>query len=161
MKPILLATDGSPTAAAAKGVAVELATALDSPLVAVAVWDSPYTGLGYAPVPVTLDLGGRSEERAVEAVAAVAEQAEEEGIEVETLVCRGFPVDEICRVAKSRDARLIVLGSHGWGPVRRMLFGSVSTGVLNHAPCPVLVVPAHSPLREAEETAGDRIATGV
>jgi nucleotide-binding universal stress UspA family protein len=35
-----------------------------------------------------------------------------------------------------------VLGSHGWGALKRAIFGSVSTGVLHHARCPVLVVPA-------------------
>jgi Universal stress protein family len=33
-----------------------------------------------------------------------------------------------------------VIGSHGWGVVKCALFGSVSTGVLHQAKCPVLVV---------------------
>ena len=36
--------------------------------------------------------------------------------------------------------RFLVIGSHGWGAVKRAVFGSVSTGVLHHAACPVLVV---------------------
>ena len=53
---------------------------------------------------------------------------------------RGFPVDEICLAAEKYDPRFLVVGSHGWGAVKRALFGSVSTGVLHHAKCPVLVV---------------------
>jgi hypothetical protein len=37
-----------------------------------------------------------------------------------------------------------VVGSHGWGPLKRALFGSVSTGVLHHAKRPVLVVRGHA-----------------
>ena len=36
---------------------------------------------------------------------------------------------------------LLVVGSHGWGAMKRTLFGSVSAGVLHRAACPVLVVP--------------------
>jgi len=34
---------------------------------------------------------------------------------------------------------MIVIGAHGWGAFRRVVFGSVSLGVLHDAPCPVLV----------------------
>jgi nucleotide-binding universal stress UspA family protein len=36
---------------------------------------------------------------------------------------------------------LLVLGSRGFGPVMRLLIGSVSSRVIREAPCPVLVVP--------------------
>jgi nucleotide-binding universal stress UspA family protein len=55
-------------------------------------------------------------------------------------VLRGFPVEEICLAAEKYDPRFLVVGSHGWGAVKRALFGSVSTGVQHHAKCPVLVV---------------------
>ena len=43
-------------------------------------------------------------------------------------------------MASEYDAQLIVVGSHGWGAARRFLSGSVSTGLVHSAPCPVLVV---------------------
>jgi nucleotide-binding universal stress UspA family protein len=52
----------------------------------------------------------------------------------------GFAVEEICEVAREHDVQLIVVGSHGWGAARRLLSGSVSTGLVHTAPCPVLVV---------------------
>jgi nucleotide-binding universal stress UspA family protein len=57
-------------------------------------------------------------------------------------VAEGFPLEEICRKASDYDAQLIVVGSHGWGAARRLLSGSVSTGLVHQAPCPVLVVRA-------------------
>jgi nucleotide-binding universal stress UspA family protein len=39
------------------------------------------------------------------------------------------------------DADLVVVGSRGLGPVRRLLLGSVATQVLHHAPCTVAIIP--------------------
>jgi len=44
-------------------------------------------------------------------------------------------------VARKVEADLLVVGSHGKGPMKRLFLGSVSEGVLRRAPCPVLVVP--------------------
>jgi nucleotide-binding universal stress UspA family protein len=59
-------------------------------------------------------------------------------------VRQGDACDEICAAAEEAGAGMIVLGAHGWGAVRRMLFGSVSSAVLHHASCPVLVVPGEA-----------------
>jgi nucleotide-binding universal stress UspA family protein len=44
-------------------------------------------------------------------------------------------------VAASRQADLVVVGTHGRGPVRSALLGSVSQSVIKHAECPVVVMP--------------------
>ncbi len=48
--------------------------------------------------------------------------------------------DSLIDLAKKEDADLVVSGTRGLGAFRRMLLGSVSTNLLNHATCPVLVV---------------------
>jgi nucleotide-binding universal stress UspA family protein len=53
----------------------------------------------------------------------------------------GSPYAEISRYAAAHHADLIVMGSHGYGPVKRFLLGSVTEQVLHHASCRVLVVP--------------------
>ena len=52
----------------------------------------------------------------------------------------GKPADEILTVAKQDKADLIVTGAKGLGAIRRVLLGSVSTRVVQHAHCGVLVV---------------------
>lgn len=141
MRPIVLATDGSASAEPAVQRAIELATETHAPLLVLTVWDTPYTGLGYAPLPFVVDVRAEMLERAPQIVEAVALRGRAAGIDVETTVRRGFPVDEICRVAEERNARMIVIGSHHWGRVRSALYGSVSQGVVQSAHCPVIVAP--------------------
>ena len=58
----------------------------------------------------------------------------------ETIVETGAPGDVICRVAEERGADLIVIGSHDRNWFSRLLTPSVRNHVLDHSPCPVLVV---------------------
>ncbi|HEU5062211.1 MAG TPA: universal stress protein [Solirubrobacterales bacterium] len=53
----------------------------------------------------------------------------------------GPPATVIAEACEEAGADLLVVGSRGYGPVRRALLGSVSTQLLRKAPCPVLVVP--------------------
>jgi nucleotide-binding universal stress UspA family protein len=140
MKPVMLATDGSPTAEQATTKAIELAKLLGAPLVIVTAWDIPYSTLGYAAVPVIPDLDEVGKEQADKVSKDAAKRARDAGVDVQAITLRGFPVEEICLAAEKYRPQLLVIGSHGWGPIKRMVFGSVSTGVLHHACCPVLVV---------------------
>jgi nucleotide-binding universal stress UspA family protein len=58
---------------------------------------------------------------------------------VETMVVRGRPASMLLEEARSFGADLLVLGSRGHGQLETMLLGSVSSEVVDHAPCPVLV----------------------
>jgi len=142
-RPILLATDGSPSASEAQQEALELAQTLGVTLLVVAVAHATlpavgYTGYGYS--NIVAELTEAENHRIETVIASVAETAEAAGVRCFTFAADGFPVEEICRVANDRDAQLIVVGSHGWGAARRFLSGSVSTGLVHTAPCPVLVI---------------------
>ena len=54
----------------------------------------------------------------------------------------GVPADRIARLARSRRADVIVMGTHGRTGLRRALLGSVAARVVAVAPCPVLTVHA-------------------
>jgi nucleotide-binding universal stress UspA family protein len=60
--------------------------------------------------------------------------------DVRTEVLYSHPVDAL--VDASTEARMIVVGSHGRGALGRLLLGSVSRGVVEHAHCPVVVIHA-------------------
>jgi nucleotide-binding universal stress UspA family protein len=115
-------------------------------------------GVAYVPTPegrealdvgITLAEALRSALRilyaaaATEASAEVLEDARGEvpaGLAVETLLLDGVDADSLLRVA-SEDLTLLVMGSRGYGPTRRVLLGSVSAGVVHEAACPIIVVP--------------------
>ena len=145
-RPILLATDGSPSAEAAQKEAFELAQRLDVPLVVVSVAHAAvpavgYAGYGYSNIVVELTEAERHRVSAL--LSSVAETAEAAGVHCSTVAVDGFAAEEICRKASEYEAQLIVVGSHGWGAARRFLSGSVSTALVHSAPCPVLVVRPH------------------
>lgn len=62
------------------------------------------------------------------------------GFQIREAVRLGKPADEILTVAKKNKADLIVTGAKGLGAIGRVLLGSVSTRVVQHAHCGVLVV---------------------
>jgi universal stress protein F len=55
----------------------------------------------------------------------------------------GTPWQAVCTVAKGMNAELIVIGSHGYGAVDRLL-GTTAAKIVNHADCSVLVVRTHA-----------------
>ncbi len=69
---------------------------------------------------------------------------QEAGIQAHQQAIKENPGLAIVEMAGQVGADLIVMGSQQKGVVRRFLLGSVSNYVVNHSPCPVLIVPAHA-----------------
>ncbi|MEO8046097.1 MAG: universal stress protein [Nitrospirota bacterium] len=63
-----------------------------------------------------------------------------EGFTAEAVCQLGKPAEEIMKVASKHRADLIVMGAKGLGAIARFLLGSVSTRVVQHSSCSVLVV---------------------
>jgi len=59
---------------------------------------------------------------------------------VERVVLKGIPYEEITRFAAEQKVDMIVLGTHGRRGIDRLLFGSTAEQVVRNAPCPVLSV---------------------
>jgi nucleotide-binding universal stress UspA family protein len=70
----------------------------------------------------------------------LAESSVPDEVKTETIVAAGTPFLEIIRLAKERDADLVVLSTHGRSGLAHVLMGSVAERVVRKAPCPVLVV---------------------
>jgi nucleotide-binding universal stress UspA family protein len=64
----------------------------------------------------------------------------EKSVEVKTVEGLGDPADALVRQAEAEGSDLIVVGTRGLNAAQRALMGSVSTKVVHHAPCDVLVV---------------------
>jgi nucleotide-binding universal stress UspA family protein len=60
-----------------------------------------------------------------------------EGVRARRVVCSGDPAKVIVDVAHSEQVDLILMPTHGYGPFRRFLLGSVTAKVLHDALCPV------------------------
>jgi nucleotide-binding universal stress UspA family protein len=59
------------------------------------------------------------------------------GISIRRLVLKGDPAHEIVRTAHDEKIDLIVMPTHGYGPLQRFLLGSVTMKVLHNGECPV------------------------
>jgi len=90
--------------------------------------------------------GGRPEtEHARELARAETDKALEaigarQPAEVVVRAVNGLPAQELLSAAE--DAQMLVIGSRGAGGFIRLLMGSVSSQVTQHANCPVVVIPA-------------------
>jgi nucleotide-binding universal stress UspA family protein len=71
-------------------------------------------------------------------------------IPVEHKLVEGDPATEVLRVAKDVGADLIVMGTHGWTGLARLLMGSVAEQVVRKAHCPVVTVRAPWPKEPGE-----------
>jgi nucleotide-binding universal stress UspA family protein len=145
MKRILVATDGSLSAADAISFAVEFASHHQAELTFVHV----VPAVEFVP-PIGLDNTGAAlphepteHDHALLHEASVV--AAERGVSATTVLLGGSTADEIVAHAESCNADLIVIGSRGHGVVASALLGSVALGVLHASKQPVLVVRCAKP----------------
>lgn len=134
--------DDSPFAARAAEVGVTLAKSLKAEVAFVHVFD-PAVAPGHMwgiPMEKTVAM---SEHQGKDLLATFRERSAMRPKVAEFLET-GKPAFRIVEVAKNWSADLIVMGSHGRGKVQGLLLGSVSEGVLHHAPCPVLIIRAQA-----------------
>ncbi len=83
-------------------------------------------------------------ERAQEAgkvlIDQIAKQFSTAGVEAIPRIELGSPREVICRVANDEKYDLVIIGRHGMGEVRDVLFGSVANHVMHKVTCPVLLI---------------------
>jgi nucleotide-binding universal stress UspA family protein len=145
---VLLAIDGSPCSMSAvgelascrlpKGSAIEVLTAIHSRVPVV----PDFPPWAFTIAAAHADSVTKQQKHAPELLEAVVKhlQPRRRHLEVTTRIVEGPPRDVIIREASWWGADRIVLGSHGYGPVRRAVLGSVAAGVAAEAPCSVYIV---------------------
>ena len=150
IKTILVPVDFSSNSKRALDYAHTLATRLGASLHLTHVCEVPALGSGsmdayaIAYTNWSQQLGDEAERELVRMVPALA------GVPVSTEVLFGNPARAIVTAATNRKTDLIVMGTHGHGPLMHALMGNVAERVVRTAPCPVLTV------REPPEVVIDR-----
>jgi nucleotide-binding universal stress UspA family protein len=143
---ILVALDGSKNASRAAKIAMKLAERNSAELTVVSVVQTPsylLAPVSGAPVPPIgmNNYYGYATKQAEKWVNEIVSMAKARGIVASGRVLRASSaVLSITKYAKSQEADLIVTGTRGLGGFNRLLLGSVSSGVVSHAHCSVLVV---------------------
>ena len=139
LKRILVPVDFSECAKKALQYALPLAKAHEAAITLLYVVPANYAvgeygGVNYASLEAEMRVSGDKQ-----LAALVAEELRSE-VSADTLIRTGSPAAEIVAVAKSLPADLIVISTHGRTGLKHVFLGSVTEHIVQHAPCPVLVV---------------------
>ena len=147
IKKILFATDFSEGSSSSLPYAVSIAKQYGAKLYFVhVIYDVMKTSGWYVP-HVSMDELYKDMEKNAKAQLEKSFIEEIRGYkDVEHVVLKGTPYEEISRFAEENKIDLIVIGTHGRKGLDRMLFGSTAEQVVRYAPCPVLTVrlPKHT-----------------
>jgi nucleotide-binding universal stress UspA family protein len=155
---IAVGFDGFPESRRALANARELAEACGAALRVIAVQEADLIS-GYQDVPGYGDRGTvvRSERERLEKALNEAVGRLPLGVRPQGSLLPGSAAEVLARAAET-GVDLLVVGSRGYGPVRRVLLGGVSSALVRSAPCPILVVPRGEAVESEDEAAEDTSA---
>jgi nucleotide-binding universal stress UspA family protein len=139
---IVVGVDGSPGCRTALAWAMNQARLTGATVEAVTAWQDPAvygTAYGWMDGAFEGDTYATAMVKALDDT--VAEVSDEVGapVTVDARVVQGHPVEALLEAAAG--AQLLVVGSRGRGTFAGIVLGSVSQHCVQHAPCPVVVVP--------------------
>jgi len=142
LRRILVPLDGSDFSFRAAAYAIKLAKMSRAEIVCVhAIINLPYDQFASGGLAVTQYIDA-SKSMAGKWYEQVKADASKQDVKVtgETILDVASPADSIVNYAERQNADLIVIGTKGKTGLKRFLLGSVASGVVIHAKCPVLVV---------------------
>lgn len=145
IRKILVAIDGSKPSMDASIQAIDLAKKFEAELIAIHVIDPRYSQLETAlsPRPGRLKEAVMfAMEKGKQNLEKVKHNATEKNVRVNTdiIVGKTSVANEIVEYAEKDRINIIIIGSRGISGFKRMLLGSVASGVVTYAHCPVFVV---------------------
>ncbi len=136
---ILAALDQSNYATLVLKKAVEIAEKEGAELTALTISNAPFTNLYLG--ELSGEFLAKIRKSLEDSVQRIKEQAKAAKAAVNVVVQESpSPADAIVEYAEKNGIDLIVIGNKGAGAVERFLIGSVSSKVVSHAPCSVMVV---------------------
>jgi nucleotide-binding universal stress UspA family protein len=139
---ILLAVDGSPCSDIAVAEVARLPMPAGTIVHVITVEAPVYPPRRQETLPTAFDkIMEQFRAEALDRLTAAAGQLQSlaPNLQVAPKLLEGYPKDAIIGEAARWGVDLIVVGSHGYGPIRRFFLGSVSLFVAHHAPCSVLI----------------------
>jgi len=140
VRTVAVAYDDSEESKAALRAGEDLARRLGARLLVVGVCEASMTYAATPDVPyMTGELLDELEQRMKQDIQQVVDALPSE-VDTDVRVLTG-PAGRTLVAACQDEVDLLVTGSRGYGPARSVLLGSVSRHVIDHAPCPVIVVP--------------------
>jgi len=134
---ILAALDQSEYATLVLKKAMDMAAKENAELTALTISSAPYNNLYLG--EVSGDFLNKIRKGLQESVQRIKDQVKEANVEV-VVEESASPADAIVAYAEKHGIDVIVIGNKGAGAVERFLIGSVSSKVVTHAPCSVMVV---------------------
>jgi nucleotide-binding universal stress UspA family protein len=141
---ILVAVDGSDPSFNASAYAIDWAKRNDAELIVLYIVSPvPYSQFEYANIGRMKEIESIEKEKAQrEVVDKVKQKATENKVSVKTEVLIKYTsvVKEIVEYAEDNKVDMIVIGSRGVTGLKKLLLGSVASGVVTYSHCPVLVV---------------------
>ncbi|MDZ4277747.1 MAG: universal stress protein, partial [Dehalococcoidia bacterium] len=137
-RPIVVPLDGSELSEAAVPYACTVAKATGGPVLLVTVWDGGEELFGGKLRGLADDLLKSGEEYFIQYLNEVAQKIGKEGLDTQVLL--GTPADEILRLLQEREARMLVMSTHGRSGLGRWWYGSVASRLVREAPVPTMVV---------------------
>ena len=138
---ILMATDFSPASEPALEEAMRLVRESGGTLLILHVYETPSgASVPYLPVSGYLDTLVAARTDAEARMEHLLARHALRSLDVRGLVKKGNPVSMISETAIDETADLIVMGTHGRRGPARFLLGSVASGVIARASCPVLTI---------------------
>lgn len=66
--------------------------------------------------------------------------ATEKGLSIKTLLLQGNPASIILDYSKEEKFDLVIMGSRGMGKFKQLILGSVSSKIVHHSPCAILLI---------------------
>lgn len=137
---VLVPTDGSAPATVAAEHALDLAAATGAPVHPLSVVDATDLGLTTTADLELEEVRSSARSAAEQAVADLADRADERGVAATTAVRVGDPPREILDASETMEADLVVMGTHGRTGLAHVLLGSTAERVVRRATVPVLTV---------------------
>ena len=66
--------------------------------------------------------------------------ATQKGLSIKTLLLQGNPASVILDYSKKEKFDLVIVGSRGMGKFKQLILGSVSSKIVHHSPCAILLI---------------------